>query len=78
MDERHWLMGTAYNTGIECLQLVFLRCRLVLLTVRPFSARRCWTMRRGGLNRLRQFVGSYQMVMRVRRRKADAYLLLQR
>lgn len=22
MDERHWLLGTAYNTGIECLQCV--------------------------------------------------------
>ncbi len=22
MDERHWLMGTVYNTGIECLQFV--------------------------------------------------------
>lgn len=20
MDERHWLLATAYNTGIECLQ----------------------------------------------------------
>ena len=20
LDERHWLLGTAYNTGIECLQ----------------------------------------------------------
>lgn len=22
MDERHWLLGTVYNTGIECLQFV--------------------------------------------------------
>ncbi|PIL30839.1 hypothetical protein GSI_07007 [Ganoderma sinense ZZ0214-1] len=24
MDERHWLMGTVYNTGIECLHMSFL------------------------------------------------------
>ena len=23
MDERQWLLGTAYNTGTECLQFVF-------------------------------------------------------
>lgn len=25
MDERQWLLGTTYNTGIECLLLVLLK-----------------------------------------------------
>ena len=74
MDERHWLMGTAYNTGIECLQLVVLRYRFVLLTLLS-SVSRYWTTQRGGLNQRQQSVGSYRMVMRVRRRQVDARLI---
>ena len=35
LDERHWLMGTTYNTGIECLQFVTQLRQPVLLTFMP-------------------------------------------
>ena len=69
MDERHWLMGTAYNTGIECLQFVAPRCYLMFLTPPCFRlACRYLTKRRDGLSRQPQSLALYRMAMFVRRR----------
>ncbi len=75
MDERHWLMGTVYNTGIECLQFVarfvatapYSDCIDVLLT---HLARHIWTRRRGGSRRLQPFADLYLTERLVRRRWA--------
>lgn len=38
LDERQWLLGTAYNTGIECLQFVFPHPKLYVATEYVYSA----------------------------------------
>lgn len=77
MDERHWLMGTAYNTGIECLQFVARQTfsaddpthALVTHAVRHF-----WTRRRGGSRRQRASVAACQMA-RLAQKRWDCHQL---
>ena len=71
MDERHWLMGTAYNTGIECLQCVarFAPSAPYPIAVMMYnSARHYWTRRRGGSRPQRLSAGSCQRGLSARRR----------
>ena len=60
MDERLWLLSTAYNTGVECLQWVVpsFRVRLTLSKVRVALPWR--TRRNDGLSALPSSVGSFQ------------------
>ncbi|OSX68031.1 hypothetical protein POSPLADRAFT_1064401 [Postia placenta MAD-698-R-SB12] len=57
LDERQWLLGTSYNTGIECLQ------QIRLMVADQFSVRHYWMRQNGGSKRPRQYAVFSQMAM---------------
>jgi hypothetical protein len=76
MDERHWLLGTAYNTGTECLQSVF---NPIFPTTSPqlnsfhaSLAHRYLTKRRDGSKPLLAFADLFQVARNVLRRCVSA------
>ena len=69
MDERQWLLATAYNTGTECLQSVHIFLDS-LWNWHRLLALRCWMKREDGLKRLLLFVALFLKANNVRRRCA--------
>lgn len=66
LDERQWLLGTSYNTGIECLQSVKLKPKyrqIRLMVADQFSVRHYWMRQNGGSKRPRQYAVFSQMAM---------------
>ena len=68
VDERFWLLSTAYNVGVECFECVRFFCWDELVDVDTLVGHRRLTRRRGGLRRLLCCVGTYLEVWSVLRR----------
>lgn len=67
VDERLWLLGTAYNTGIECLQYV-LGFLIVTHFDHVFTAPRKSTKQNGGSSPVPLYVAMYPTVRLVQKR----------